>query len=497
MANKRSYITKSGYLLGVKCELAFHNWWNKVEAEYSEGAEAVMQAGTDIGKLAHSLVSDGIDMNLFPDQSPWKLADKTLELLNKHRVIFEATFLTKQNPKLLCKVDILIPDGKGWMIWEVKATNSVKDEHLEDLAFQYYVLSALGLKITRAAIVHLNKEYIKNGALDIKQLFTISDQTQVVKNLQDSIQQNIFELVATGKLEKVPVIPIGSHCSTPYDCPYLYICWKDFPEQDTIYTIPRIGAKADIYLKKGMFNLSDIDPNILSENQKKIYDAHIANTEIIDKPEIQSFINGLQFPIHFLDFETIMPALPIWDGTHTYQQIPFQYSLHIVQKKGDAPQHFEFLDTALGNDPRIQFIEQLLDDLQSSGTILVYNKSFEEARLKEIAIAFPKYENAIIKVINRIQDLWIPFRNFWFYHPDMQGSSSIKKVLPVLVPELSYANLEIGEGGAAMNAFLQLLQTDISKNEKEKVLNDLKEYCKLDTLAMVKILEKLQDIISK
>ncbi|MBK7568908.1 MAG: DUF2779 domain-containing protein [Bacteroidetes bacterium] len=484
-------ITKSGYMKGLQCELAFYNWWNKIEESISESAEGRMNDGTEVGKLAQKLAPGGVDLDTL-DLPIWTLAEKTKVLLESALPIYEATFITDIQPKLLCKVDILVPDKRGWQIWEVKATNSVKPEHIQDLAFQTFVLERCGIKITKIALVHLNKEYIRIGPLNIQKLFVVEDVIEEVRAVMVSIEEKLNQMYTNGMLSQAPHKNIGAHCNAPYACGYQDICWKTFPEKDNIYTIPRLGKKGDYYFDSGIYHLEDLDPNILTEKQRSVWDAHINKTIINNKEEIISFLNDSNYPQYFLDFETINPAIPIWDNTKPYQQIPFQYSLHIIRKPNAEPEHLEFLDDASGADPRPSLSYKLIQDLGNSGTIWTFNQSFESGRINELSILFPEYKKELGNILNRINDLITPFRNLWYYDPAMQGSSSIKKVLPVLVPELNYENLEIGDGATAMDMFLRLVKGDSELIlKKEEIMFNLREYCKLDTWAMVKIRENL------
>lgn len=487
MKNTRTYITKTGFMKGEQCELAFFNWWNRIEETYSTAAQGRMDEGTEVGLLAHQLAPGGTDLNGL-DLPPWEMAIITAELMLLGQPIYEATFITDTNPKLMCKVDVLVPDKKGWQIWEVKATNSVKEEHIKDLAFQTYVLENCGVEVTKSALVHLNKEYVRSGPLNIQELFLVEDISIDVRDAMEGLESTIEETYKNGTLPQAPQKQIGAHCNSPYTCGYHAICWKNFPEQNTIYTIPRLGSKGDFYLSAGLFDLSDIDPTILTEKQLQVWEAHMNNTIIHDKEAIASFLSDKAYPYYFLDFETIMPAIPIWDNTTPYAQIPFQYSLHIIRTPGAVPEHYEFLDDASGVDPRTALCKKMISDLGKSGTIWTYNQSFESARIKELAILFPEYSKALENILERLSDLITPFRSHWYYHPDMQGSNSIKDVLPVLAPELSYENLEIGNGGEAMDTFLRLIKGDAEMlAKKADIITNLLAYCKMDTWAMVKI----------
>jgi hypothetical protein len=231
----------------------------------------------------------------------------------------------------------------------------------------------------------------------------------------------------------------------------------------------------------------------LSEKQWLQVRSELNSQIIIDKKKIREFLKELKYPLYFLDFETFSTAIPIFDISRPYQQLVFQYSLHVLQSKKSELQHKEYLAEVNGIDPRMKFIEQLIVDCGKKGNILVYNISFESGKLSELANTFPRYGKEINEIIHRLKDLMIPFQKRWYYTPSMKGSYSIKKVLPALVPELSYYDLNIQEGGTAINTFSAML-TGVFQGDIEQTLNDLLAYCKLDTFAMVKILEKLLEI---
>jgi hypothetical protein len=253
-----------------------------------------------------------------------------------------------------------------------------------------------------------------------------------------------------------------------------------------------LDRKFELY-DAGIISLEDIpETYILSPSQQLQVDSLKSGESYIDIEAISDFLNIFDYPLYFMDFESFQPAIPIYDNSRSYQQITFQFSLHYQKSKESKLEHYEFLAESQ-TDPRIPFIEKLLEYTKPEGKIVVYNKSFEIARLNEIARDFPKYKNYIIDLIDRIIDLMIPFQKKWYYSPEMQGSYSIKAVLPALVPELNYEGLNIADGGSASLAYENLQkETDMIKIEITR--KNLLEYCKLDTLAMVEILNKLRSI---
>ncbi len=313
---------------------------------------------------------------------------------------------------------------------------------------------------------------------------TIWENQAVVKNL-------LLNEVAALQKPEIPDIDIGPHCFDPYDCSFMGYCWKDIPDY-SVFNISRLRAekKFDLY-NNGILETTDVPENY-SLNTNQLLQVHADKTgeTIIDKPAIKEFLSSLKYPLYFLDFETFNPAVPLYNYSKPYQQIVFQYSLHILDKPGGQLQHKEFLAQPTG-DPRIPMIEQLISNIGTAGDLVVYNKGFETARLNEIARDFPKYEPAIQNMISRIVDLMTPFQQKLYYTPEMKGSYSIKSVLPALVPGFSYADLEINQGGDASLAFENLLN-ETNQHMVNKTRQNLLEYCKLDTLAMLEILKVLE-----
>ncbi len=311
--------------------------------------------------------------------------------------------------------------------------------------------------------------------------------------MQKWVEEKVNRFKKVLNKKTIPDIDIGEHCYNPYTCAFYEYCRKHIPD-NSVFDLAglQLNKKYDLY-RQGIIRLKDIPNDIsLPQTAKVQLDVFKSRKNIINKPQIKEFLSDLNYPVYFMDFETIQPAIPLFDKSKPYQQIPFQYSLHFKKNKKSKIEHFEFLAEAV-DDPRIKFIENLLKATRNKGDILTYNKSFEITRLKEIAETFPVYKKQIEERISRIKDLMVPFQKKYYYTNDMQGSYSIKYVLPALIPDLSYKDLDINEGGLASIAFESLYyETDMFKISE--IRNNLLEYCKLDTFAMVKLLEKLESL---
>jgi Domain of unknown function(DUF2779) len=293
----------------------------------------------------------------------------------------------------------------------------------------------------------------------------------------------------------VPEVGIGPRCSAPYDCSLMSHCWKDIPA-DSVFTLYGVGINAWAWWNDGIIRVVDLPPlGKYSSKQAIQITAERTQQTHLDAPAVQQFLESLRYPLSFLDFETIMPAVPMFEGCRPYAQIPFQFSLHLQMSPGGEVTHLAYLADGRG-DPRLGFLRALEASLGPDGAIVSYNSSFEMSRLKELAKQFPAFATWIESILLRFNnaDLLQPFRSFALYHPSQHGSASIKAVLPAFT-DLSYDDLAIQEGGTASNKFLGLLKDLIPRDDISKLRDDLSKYCAQDTLAMVKLVEKLRSLV--
>ncbi|MDB2464005.1 DUF2779 domain-containing protein [Flavobacteriaceae bacterium] len=492
MANSR--LSKSTFIRGLQCEKSLYLYKHhyKLKDPTPSSLQAVFDQGTNIGILAQELFPIGADAS--PDNH-FKMVEsvgKTLDFIAQgETTIYEATFLYND---VLAALDILVKDEEGWKAYEVKSSTKVSETYIKDAAIQYYTITNSGIDLKDISIVHINNQYTKDGELDIHQLFTIESVCDQVLKFLPRIPNEVRRLKNVIERTEVPKVDIGNHCSDPYDCDFKGTCWKHIPDY-SVFDISRLNKdkKFELY-NQGVITLDQIDLGQTDLNPGQILQvqSEINGTSHIDIEEIRNFTSGLHYPLYFLDFETISPAVPKYDGSRPYQQLVFQYSLHIQETSTSDIEHKEYLADPT-EDPRIRFIEQLIQDCGASGDILVYNIGFERGKLNDLIEVFPEYSNELRAIVNRLKDLMIPFQQKWYYTPEMRGSYSIKSVLPALVPELSYNDLEIKEGGTASNTFLSMINGNF-QGDVEETRRQLLEYCKLDTYAMVKILERLLEV---
>ena len=454
----KNKLSKSTFVRGLQCEKSLYLYKHhyNLKDPTPPSLQVVFDQGTNIGLLAQGLFPNGADASPENHFKMIESVEKTLKFITQgDLVIYEATFLYND---VLAAIDILVKDEEGWKAYEVKSATKVSETYIKDAAIQYYTILNSGIDLKDISIVHINNEYVRSGELDIHQLFTIKSVHVQVLEYLPRIPNEISRLKGVIESPDIPNVDIGPHCSDPYDCDFKGTCWKHIPEY-SVFNISRLYKvkKFDLY-NQGIITLDQIDLNYtrLNPNQVLQVRSELEGTTHIDTEQIRNFVKELSYPLYFLDFETINPAVPIYDGSRPYQQLVFQYSLHIQESHSSEVVHKEYLADP-SKDPRIGFIEQLVKECGTTGDILVYNVSFERVKLKDLIEVFPKYLSELRVIISRLKDLMVPFQKKWYYTPEMKGSYSIKFVLPALVPELSYNELEIKEGVTASNTFLSMV----------------------------------------
>ncbi len=492
-------ISKSRFVSGIQCakKLYFDIFRKDLKPEISEQQELLFSTGHEIGELAQSAFPNGKDASPDNYYDFSKSIQDTRDWINSGvNTIYEAAFSTNG---VLAALDILHhTENERWAI-EVKSSSEVKKYHLTDASLQYWVMNKSGFKPDKFFLMHINTAYIKDGNINPNQLFTLTDITNQVVNNQSWVEENLDLLKQIISTTEEPKVEIGTHCNSPFNCDYKDHCWKHIPKQSVFSLYSPRGLEWELY-KQGILKIIDIPQTIaLNPRQSLQVNGQKFGHSNIDKASISEFLNSWKFPLYFFDFETIFPALPILDGTSPFQQVPFQYSLHILEEFGAKYSHKEFLAepkdfSGISIDPRKKLLDQMKLDFGETGSIVAYNATFEISRLKELALAFPEEQVFIEEIIVRFVDLLIPFRNGWYYTPKMEGSASIKSVLPAIAPKFSYKDLEISNGGDASNTFLSMINNKFNGDEV-RTRESLKKYCERDTLGMVIIWEELNKCI--
>lgn len=447
-------ISKSDYMLYIK-----HPAWLWVKKNapeklppVSEATQAMFDAGHAFEPYVESLFTGG--KTVVWDKDDWQsyrtLPARTMQALEGGvDVLFQGRFEWKEFTFLPDIIEVI--EGRTLHLYEIKSSTKVKSEHIYDLAFQKVVLENLGFKVARATVIHINTAYVRQGEVDARELVTFSEVTEEVNERALTTPELMQAALSAAREPQMP---------------------DPNPERT------QLGAKSqwkEVY--EAIFPPSPV-----------VWPADVA--PVISRPEIQQFLGKLEYPLYFFDYETMQGMVPYFDGQRPYQQIPFQYSLHILREPGGEVEHVEYLHRDASN-PAPHIAKRLVADVGEIGSIITWNMSFEKSINTALGQMLPEYAAQMSAINARVVDLMMPFKAKWYDDPRFEGSASIKKVLPVVCPELSYKELGIQDGNSAQRLWMRAILDGTHPNEKEQVLADLREYCKLDTWAMVQIWQEL------
>jgi len=484
----KAYLSKSKFKDGLQCpKLLWYKYNRKEEIPpFDQKTQAIFDVGHSVEEYAYQFFPGGIKLER--DPNPEKHHQKSADALTLRKPLFEAGFIAGRTYAL---ADVLAPLSGGlWELYEIKSTSKVKEEHLHDLAFQKYTYRNAGINVLRSYLIHINMEYIRRGDINAREFLAVEEVTREIEPLVEGIEKRVAVLLDMIALPETPDIKIGAQCDAPVVCPLKPLCWKFLPPDNVtmIYYGPKLGFEL---LDRGILKIVDI-PDDVKLNDKQLIQAKVLKSRIphVDKGKIGKFLGKLKYPLYFLDFETINPAIPVFDNTRPFQQIPFQYSLHVVRKAGARPEHYSFL--AQGDcDPRPELMQKLQGLLGDAGSIVAYNDQFERGVLRSAVEDYPEYANWFEAIDERFVDLLEPFKSFFYYHPKQGKSASLKSVLPAIT-DMSYEGLEIGEGGLASLEYSRVtFNREVSEAERQRVRLALEKYCALDTEAMIEILNAL------
>jgi hypothetical protein len=496
-------LTKTDFLICLNCS---KNAWLKIykpdiykKKPLSAFDLSIMNSGNQIDELARGLFPGG---ELVQSRNDFEHTKKLIE--NKIPIIYQPAFSTD---KFTAVSDIIIwnKDTELYDLYEVKSSTASEEnggrkteDYLIDITFQKNVLDDLGVEIGKCNLIRINKEYIRNGDISLKDLFLIEEVTQEISDKLSEVRENMDGAYEVLSKEEEPTgycdciyKGINSHCSTSW---YSNSDIPDYP----VHAISRIKSKKLIELvDSNILSIYDVPKDFkLSDNQRMQIDTAQSKKEYIDRNGVAEFLEKIEYPISFIDYETYPSAIPKYDGYRPYQQIPFQFSLHIIKSPGAELEHFDFIYT--GKEcPDKFFSEALKGYIPQNGSVIVWNQRFEKGINVQISEHYPEYKELMENINDRVIDLMIPFygKSTVYDHPDFKGSASIKYVLPALVPTLSYKDMHIQEGGTASDTWNKIISDDYSEEDKKKEIKALKDYCHLDTLAMVEIWKVLQSVI--
>ena len=482
MPTRRPFLSKSKLISAWQCRKRLYLEKHRPElAKVSMKTESLWETGHQVGNVAQQLYGTDESIEIAFDKRIPLMVNKTRELIDggARCPIFEATF---QHENVLVRVDALLPDGDGWRAVEVKASTSVKDYHVLDCAIQDWVLRNAGIELRSIALAHIDNQFVYPGNGEYQGLLVENDLTEQARALEPAV---IDLLVAARDAVSghIPEIPVGAHCTKPFECQFMDHCWPT----DTEYPVTGLGgsrAKLADLVAMGYRDIRDVKlEDIAAESSRRIHRVTCSGRpEILDGAH-EAF-RALDFPRYYLDFETIAPAVPIWAGTRPYAALPIQWSCHI-ESAGGQMEHRQFLDLS-GAPPMRDLALQLIGCLGDSGPVLMWT-TYERTVLNQLIELYPDLADPLNAIIQRLYDLHPVVRDN-YYHPKLLGSWSIKAVMPTINPEMDYTKLEgIAEGTAAADGYLEAVRPDTPAERKAELEEQLLRYCRFDTEAMVEV----------
>jgi hypothetical protein len=481
-------LTKTAYLAYGQCPKNF--WLSEQRPELAAppgpARQRRLRAGQDVDRLAREQFPHG---RLIPYRpQPTDMATLTAAALAEGATsLFQAAFAARD---LLVKVDILTCDEEGWRLIEVKSSTSYKEaEHLPDVAFQVYVLRQSGLDVRRAGVMHLNRACRHP---DLAGLLVLSDVTDAVWTFLPGVEADVVAMRRLLAEAEAPAVSIGRHCIKPDACPFYDHCRQGVPGF-TIYDIPHLKRPVEQQLEAaGVHYVGDVPAGFnLGDKRATAFVERIRERQVaVDTAAIRAQLDSLAYPLYFFDFETIDYAIPSFDGCAPYQPVPFQYSCHVLTEDGRL-RHCDYLHTT-ADDPRPELVEALLGHIGETGHLVAYNSSYEHRILRHLAAHFPGYYEPLAQMANRLWDQLVIFRAYYRHH-GFGKSNSLKSVLPVLVPELSYRTLAVQDGTQAQVVWEEMIGCEDTA-VKRRLAEKLRAYCHLDTLAMVEIHQVLSSL---
>ena len=495
-------ITKSNYVIGHQCQRCFWFKYNKYKdpSEDDQMAQQRMKDGDYVGEEVKKIFPEGKEIPFLGGDYA-KMHQLTKEAINSNiEVIFEGSFHVDG---VFIRVDVMQRTPEGWDIFEVKSSSSLKSIHKEDASIQWHILKRVkDLKLKDMYLITLDKTYKRGKELQLEDVFKKHFLTQYVESNQEQTDMTLTNLKAVSQMDSPPEERVSATPNTKGKCTFNEHCWpKGLEERNSIFKLYNLRSKKKFELLEGGIETFEdiVDIDSYSEIQQIQINSTINNKPVLNKKIIDDFISKLSYPISFFDFETFSEPIPRFKNQKPNERIPFQYSLHIQNKPNEdvntEENHFEYLGD-FNNDPRLDIAKSMIENIPKSGSIITYYKSFEKGVIKDLSNFCPDIKEELLGLNERIIDLMIPFAKGGYYHPEFEGSFSIKKVLPALCKnndELDYKNLNISNGGMASSAFREL--GNKSAEETKQVRKDLLKYCWLDTYAMYAIYNELLLIV--
>lgn len=483
-------LSKSKYCTGVQCLKALYLTVHTKDlaTPTDESQQQRFDYGKQVGAEAQKHYPGGVLVTADHFHREDAVAESKDLIQQGVAAIFEAAFFWEDTQ---VRVDVLRNNQDGsWDVIEVKSSTDVKDEHLPDMAIQRYVVEKCGLKVRSSILKHINRDCVSP---DLKNLFTDTDCTERVLVEMQQVPGYLTQMFSTLDKAEAPHTKIGAHCDSPYECGFKALCWKDVPEY-SVFELNGVWAKTKFELyDRGWKRITDIpEGEKVSRSKPEQIQSVKTGKPLIDTKGIQNWLGQVEYPLCFLDFETINPPIPLFLGTRPYQQIPFQFSCHVQKKMAGPLEQFEYLARS-AEDPRSELVSSMLEALGDRGSIVSYNAKFEKSVIAALAEEFVSQRNELLALLDRFVDLLDIFKKYYF-HPEFHGSNSIKATLPVLVPEMSYKDLDVPNGIIAQVQYEKMVAPGTPEIVRAEIRKHLLEYCGQDTLAMAKLLGVLTQL---
>jgi hypothetical protein len=484
-------LSKTSFLRGQQCAKALflYKYYPHLRDPMPPERLAVLRRGNEVGELARKLFPGGIDASAGASPRSMDAVVRTKELIEAGtKIIYEASFVHNE---ILVMIDVLAFEEGEWNMYEVKSSLRLSQSNINDASLQFAVVRGTGLDVRRVFLVNLNGYYKRRGAINLKELFNVTEITSDAFRLENDLMKAAEEQKLILGMPQAPEIKIGAQCYTPYECDFRGQCWKNTGDFSPFKLSGTSRSEQGRLYAEGCLdyrNLSGEEKRNLSRLTYLQVVTAQKNSIHLDKESIRSYLQKAGEEIMFVDIESFQPAVPVYEGTSPFMQLPFAFSVHHLLKSGEL-KHYVFIAEP-GEDPRKQFTEEFIRATEGHCTIMAYDMTAENGILNQMKKLFPEYRSDIDSRIARTADLMKPFSEGWYHHPSMMGSISLKYVLPALVPELNYDNLKIRNGSHAMTVYEGLTKENDLFARAEK-LDALREYSTLDTLGMVRIFEVL------
>lgn len=456
--------------------------------------QAIFDTGHEFEQYAEALFPGGVTLGFNNYEDYRSLPARTTAAIESGvKTIFQGRFEYEQLT-FICDI-VQVVEGKEVDLIEIKSSTSAKPEHIVDLAFQMVVLEKCGFTVRNISVIHVNNQYVREGAIDPKSITAKTDVTESVKAVRDFTLEKIDEALRVMTLSECPdTSPLHADAKSFGEWLAIYKHMKN-TKPGSIFDLCQMDAKTVQNLQSNnITKLKDIPADfVLKPKQRLQVEALRQGRPTVHADKIKVFLDSFTYPLYFFDYETLGSLVPYFDGLKPYQQLPFQYSLHILDSPDAELRHKEFLHRDSAN-PAEPLTKALISHMGDEGTVITWNMGFEKSCNSLLGELVPEHAKFYAELNERIVDLMTPFSRNWYIDAGFCGSASIKKVLPVLIPSLSHKDLDISDGGSAQRLWMEAVLDGKRPDEKDKILSDLLDYCKLDTLAMVEIYNVLRKL---